>query len=71
MLLHMMIKTDRRETSQFLMKYEERTRKLEKHHFRMNQILAKEMEEHRDIVIVDVLDVYRSLPLKVLKFLEW
>ena len=33
--------------------------------------LEKEMEEYGDILLVDVIDVYRNLPQKLLKFHEW
>lgn len=33
--------------------------------------LQREMSQFDDILLVDVVDVYRSLPRKVLKFYSW
>jgi hypothetical protein len=33
--------------------------------------LLKESEEKNDILFLDVVDVYRNLPRKLLHFLEW
>lgn len=33
--------------------------------------LAEEMIKYGDIKLVDVVDVYRNVPLKLLKFAEW
>lgn len=36
-----------------------------------NEKLSQENEEHDDIVMVDVIDVYRNLPRKLLQFHQW
>ena len=33
--------------------------------------LQREMSQYDDILLVDVVDVYRSLPRKLLKFYSW
>ncbi|KAG8175591.1 hypothetical protein JTE90_013410 [Oedothorax gibbosus] len=37
----------------------------------LNKRLRMEMEDFGDIVVVDVVDTYRSLPAKLLKFYQW
>jgi len=38
---------------------------------REEQELQREMRAHDDILMVDVVDVYRNLPKKLLKFYNW
>lgn len=38
---------------------------------REEQELQHEMQIHEDILLVDVVDVYRNLPTKLLKFYSW
>lgn len=38
---------------------------------REEQELQREMRLHDDILMVDVVDVYRNLPQKLLKFYNW
>jgi hypothetical protein len=37
----------------------------------MKSKLIKESEEKKDILFLDVVDVYRNLPRKLLRFLKW
>ena len=38
---------------------------------REEQQLQREIQMHGDILMVDVVDVYRNLPNKLLKFYSW
>jgi len=38
---------------------------------REEQELQRELRAHDDILMVDVVDVYRNLPKKLLKFYNW
>lgn len=37
----------------------------------LNKSLNQEQDLHQDIVFVDVVDVYRNLPIKMFLFLKW
>ena len=52
----------------------ERTERTEMWHkvlLREEKELEREMQLYDDILMVDVVDVYRNLPMKLLKFYSW
>ena len=58
-------------TAEFLRKYPERQKQWLEENMERSQRLAKEIQGHKDIVVVDNLDVYRNLPQKLLEFFQW
>lgn len=49
----------------------ERTKMWHKVLLREEKELEREMQLYDDILMVDVVDVYRNLPMKLLKFYSW
>ena len=49
----------------------ERTKMWHKVLLREEKELEQEMQLYDDILMVDVVDVYRNLPMKLLKFYSW